>query len=149
MNCLEHTTHARVVRFAPVPPFQVNSVADSFHERADAFEAVFDRSYSAFQLHCRGVRALRQALLRQRQRRPSGDVVGDPRADPDGSSDDAAGGDGAGSGGVGRGSSIASDKRDIEGRAETHLLRTLGAQLAELVTARECEKMVRTQALKC
>lgn len=30
-----------------------------------------------------------------------------------------------------------------EGRAEEYLLRTLGAQLAELVTARECEKLVR------
>eukprot|EP00903_Cladosiphon_okamuranus_P015336 g14166.t1 len=110
------------------------SSADSFHERADAFETIFERSYSAFQLHCRGVRALRQSLLRQQH--PSGGIEGDPCPDPDASSDAE-----TGSGRVGCGSSTASDTRDIEERAETHLLRTLGAQLAELVTARECEKM--------
>eukprot|EP00752_Nemacystus_decipiens_P004452 g4065.t1 len=110
---------------------------DSFHERADAFETVFEQSYSAFQLHCRGVRVLSQCLLRQRQL--------DPHSDPDASNDDAAAAAAAGSssasGGHDCGLTTASDTRDIEGRAETHLLRTLGAQMAELVTARECEKM--------
>lgn len=118
--------------------------ADSFHERADAFETIFERSYSVFQLHCRGVRALRQSLL-LRQQQPSGGVEGHLCPDPDTSSDAAADGDETGSGGGGCGSSTASDARDIEERAETHLLRTLGAQLADLVTARECEKLVRTR----
>lgn len=111
------------------------SGADSFHARADAFETAFERSYSAFQLHCRGVRALRQSLPRhQEQQQCSGSA--DP--DPDVSS-------GADVGGSE--SAAASSKRDWEGLAETHLLRTLGAQLAELVTTRECEKMVRRYTL--
>lgn len=87
---------------------------------------------------------LRQSLLRQRQ--SSGSAEGDPCPDLDASADDgggAAAGDDA-SEGLDCRSSTASDTRDVEGRAETHLLRTLGAQLAEIVTARECEKMVQT-----
>lgn len=102
--------------------------ADSFHGRADAFEATFERSYLAFQLRCRGVQALRQSLLE-----------GDSCPDPDADVSDAA----ADSPKSGYGSQTASDERSSEGRAETYLLRTLGAQLAELTTARECEKLVR------
>lgn len=113
---------------------QVRS-ADTFHGRADAFETAFERSYLAFQLHCRGVQALRQSLLLEKGSVP---VEGDLCPDPDADAPDA-----AASPRSGYGSQAASDTRSSEERAETHLLRTLGAQLAELVTARECEKLVR------
>lgn len=162
----KHVPHLLLLLLLLLLLWQMNS-ADSFHERADAFETVFERSYAAFQLHCRGVRVLRQSLLRQRQSsgcadaeaEAKGEAGGDPRSDPDAWNDDdgddvgagGAGGAGAGSagdvaaasGGVGcGGSTTASDTRVIEGRAETHLLRTLGAELSEAVTARECEKLV-------
>lgn len=68
------------------------------------------------------MQALRNSLRQQQQQQRS--VASHPD-DDDGSS--IIGEDGCGS----------------EGRAEEYLLRTLGAQLAELVTARECEKLVR------
>lgn len=108
--------------------------ADSYHGRADAFEATFERSYLAFQLHCRGVQALRQSLLEK----GSVSSAGGPCPDPDADASDAAATQKSG-----RGSQAASDACSPEGYAEAHLLRTLGAQLAELVTARECEKLVR------
>lgn len=131
-------------------PSQARSSADSFHGQADAFETTFERSYSAFQLHCRGARILCQSLLRQQQ--DAGRVEGDPCPDdPDASNDaDAAAAATAGcaaGGGFGCGSTPASDARDMEEGAETHLLRTLGAQLVELVTTRECEKMVRRHSI--
>ncbi|CAN0082411.1 unnamed protein product [Pylaiella littoralis] len=106
--------------------------ADSYHGRADAFEATFERSYLAFQLHCRGVQALRQSLLEK----GSVSSAGGPCPDPDADASDAAATQKSG-----RGSQAASDACSPEGHAEAHLLRTLGAQLAELVTARECEKL--------
>lgn len=114
--------------------------ADTFHGRADAFEATFERSYLAFQLRCRGVQALRQSLLLEKG---SVSVEGNPYPEPDADADPSdAAGDSPKSGDE---SQAASDERSWEGHAETYLLRTLGAQLAELVTARECEKLVRTR----
>lgn len=108
---------------------------DSYHGRADAFEATFERSYLAFQLHCRGVQALRQSLREKGSVSVDGDACPNPGAD---ASEPAA------SPKTGGGLQAVSETRSSGERAETHLLRTLGAQLAELITARECEKLVRT-----
>ncbi|CBJ28322.1 conserved unknown protein [Ectocarpus siliculosus] len=97
------------------------SSADSFHERADAFETAFETSYFDFQLRCRGVQALRNSL-RQQQQQQQRSV---PRHPDGGDGPPVSGKDGC----------------ESEGLAEEYLLRTLGAQLAELVTARECEKL--------
>ncbi|CAN0117450.1 unnamed protein product [Ectocarpus sp. 6 AP-2014] len=100
------------------------SSADSFHERADTFETAFETSYFDFQLRCRGVQALRNSL-RQQQQQQQQQQRSVPRHPDGGDGPPVSGKDGCGS----------------EGLAEEYLLRTLGAQLAELVTARECEKL--------
>lgn len=60
---------------------------------------------------------------------------------PDSGISDAAAAAAASSDGCGTGPSLAG--RAPEERAEEYLLRTLGAQIAEMVTVRECEKLVR------
>ncbi|CAB1105496.1 unnamed protein product [Ectocarpus sp. CCAP 1310/34] len=101
------------------------SSADSFHERADAFETAFETSYFDFQLRCRGVQALRNSLRQQQQQQQQQQKRNVPSHPGDEDGPPVSGKDGCRSG----------------ERAEKYLLRTLGAQLAELVTTRECEKL--------
>lgn len=111
----------------------------SFHERVDAFESTFERKYLTFQLHCRGVQALRQA--RRRHSLPGRHPA---RISLD-SSLDSSDPDFVGTAGTTNayGSDTAVDAPGPDERAETYLLETKGAELAEIVTARECEKLVR------
>lgn len=98
--------------------------ATSFHDRVGAFEATFENKHLVFQLHCRGVQTLRQAL---RRHAPSPESSG---SRPAGGSDD-------------RGSNTAWDAHGSEERVEAYLIQTKGAELAEIVTARECDKLVK------
>ena len=94
-----------------------------------------------FQLHYRGVQALRQARRRHslpgRHRSPT-------RISLDSSLDSS---DPGSAGTAGTTNTYASDTAvgapDPDERAEAYLLETKGAELAEIVTARECEKLVR------
>lgn len=85
------------------------------HQAVEAFETEFEGKYLDFQLHCRGVSGLRRIL---KQCTASGRHLSDDDAPTEGIDTE-------------------------ETRAEVYLLRTRGAELAEMVTARECEKLVR------
>ena len=110
--------------------------AGSVHERVNAFESTFGRKYLTFQLHCRGVQALRQARRRHTLpgRHPTHTTCLD-NSDPVS----------AGTAGATNayGSDTPVDVPDPDDRAEAYLLETKGAELAEIVTARECQKLVR------
>lgn len=97
-------------------------------QTVEAFETRFEDKYLGFQLHCRGVSALRRVL---ENCAASGNDLS---------------ADGAPAEGINAGEehrSTVLDARDPAKRAEVYLLRTRGAELAEMVTARECEELVR------
>lgn len=97
-------------------------------EQPGNFETVFERKYSSFQLFCRGVAALRHAL------RNRVEIEGTPNA-VDMSKE-----------GVlvrKRNCSASLNAEDAKRQAEIYLLRTRGAELANLITESECSKLVR------
>eukprot|EP00904_Undaria_pinnatifida_P000303 jgi/Undpi1/10273/HiC_scaffold_28.g12725.m1 len=110
--------------------------AGNFHERVDAFESTFEKMHLSFQLHCRGVQALRQA--RRRHALPGRHLSNASNAshasrDP---------------GPVGSTAEVDTsrsdttvDEPDPGDQAEAYLLETKGAELAEIVTSRECQKL--------
>lgn len=121
---------------APLVTDELSQVsAGSFHERVDAFESTFERKYLTFQLHCRGVQALQQA--RRRHALP-GRQTSTTSVD---SSDPGSAGTAGAAGGYGSYTAVVAP--DTDERAEAYLLETKGAELAKIVTARECEKLVR------
>lgn len=99
-------------------------------DRAAKFETTFENKCLAFQLHCRGIQALHQA----RRRRTTPGTHPRPKSDA--------------SEAVGASYVSASDTvldlpiYDPERQAEAYLLNTRGAELAKILTARECEKLV-------
>lgn len=95
-------------------------------EQPGNFETVFERKYSSFQLFCRGVAALRHAL------RNRVEIEGTPNA-VDMSKE-----------GVlvrKRNCSASLNAEDAKRQAEIYLLRTRGAELANLITESECSKL--------
>ena len=124
---------------APPPTDELPQAnAGNFHERVDAFESTFEKMHLSFQLHCRGVQALRQA--RRRHALPGRHLSNASNAshasrDP---------------GPVGSTAEVDTsrsdttvDEPDPGDQAEAYLLETKGAELAEIVTSRECQKLVR------
>ena len=115
--------------------------AGSFHERVDAFESSFERKYLSFQLHCRGVQALRQARRRLA-------LPGRPPSNASHASHEPASAESAGEVDTSRSDTTVVDAPDPDEQAETYLLETKGAELAEIVTARECQKLVRRHSAR-
>lgn len=103
---------------------------DNACRQVDTFDATFESKYLAFQLFCRGVQALRNAL---RRRKASDDVPGQESSAMEASAVPPQEG-----GQVGK-----LEDTDSCGRcAEAYLVKTRGASLAAFITARECEKLV-------
>lgn len=98
------------------------------HQAVEAFETEFEGKYLGFQLHCRGESGLQRIL---EQCTASGRHLSDDDAPTEGIDAEE----------VICGATLGA--RDPETRAAVYLLRTRGAELAEMVTARECEKLVR------
>lgn len=98
-------------------------------EQPGDFEIVFERKYSSFQLCCRGVAALKHALRHRVELEGTPNLVDTVKEGTP----------------IGKGStpSAALDAHDAERQAETYLLRTRGAELADLITKSECSKLVR------
>lgn len=99
-------------------------------ERAEALDRTFEREYPSFQLCCHGLMALRQALRHRTAPKNTLDPVGEAKKCTPARKEFS--------------SATASDPEDPQIWAETYLLRTRGAKLADLITAGECSKLVRT-----
>lgn len=122
-----------IVRLWSVTPYLLyysqQMSAGKAYRQADAFDATFESKYLAFQLFCRGVQALRNAL---RRRKAADDVPGQISSTAEASASLSQEGQ------VGK-----LDDIDSFGRfAEAYLVKTRGASLAALITSRECEKLV-------
>lgn len=125
-----HNLHVYVHRCAP-PALSRSSQpsAGEVHERAEAFETLFTRKHSVFQLYCRGVSAFGQALRNRT-------VLDDDSTPAGGTAENKPSNEG-------RRTCVELKAEEAERRAESYLLRTAGADLADMITSRECSKLVR------
>lgn len=107
-------------------PYQVK--VSSSREQVNTFETVLESCYHAFQCHSRGVQALGQAL-RHFSPADTGSSILINASQPLGEESR-------------QESSTEADPDTPEARAGEYLLSTQGAQLAAMITTRECEKLV-------